>query len=182
MSDFFIPFFTIALAEMLDKSQLVILLLAGRYKSHTSLFAGITTAFILLSALAVLTGSFIASLIPQSVLQILAGLLFILFGVLSFRSDSDKQKVKTTQRNAFITGFSLIFLAEIGDKTQLATTLFATQYNPWFVFLGAVLALSLLALLAIKIGGLLAKKLDKNLLQKIAGVVFTLLGLGFILF
>ncbi len=181
MGDFFIPFFTIAVAEMLDKSQLAILLLASRYKNHTALFGGIMLAFLLLSALAILAGSFITTLIPPLVLKYSAGALFILFGVLSFRHDSDQQTLKNTKRSAFITGFTLIFLAELGDKTQLATALFATQYNAWLVFAGAFLALTSLAFLAIKIGGYLEQKLNKNILQKIAGVVFILLGALFIL-
>lgn len=182
MDGFLIPFITIALAEMLDKSQLAVLLLAGRYKTHTSLFLGVTLAFLALSALAVLAGSFVTGLIPQQVLQILAGILFILVGILSFRHDADEEKIKASHGNAFMTGFSLLFLAELGDKTQLATAVFATQYNPLLVFFGAFLALSTLAFLALKVGKVLAKKLNKNLIHKGAGIIFILLGLLFLFF
>lgn len=182
MESFLIPFVTIALAEMLDKSQLAILLLAGRYKNHTSLFSGVAVAFLLLSALAVLAGSFITTLIPPLVLQIVAGILFILFGLLSFREDHEKQSLKKTGSNAFLSGFSLLFVAELGDKTQLATAAFATQYNPWLVFLGSFLALVFLAFLALKVGKYLAVRLNKNVLHKSAGVLFILIGIGFIIF
>lgn len=183
MDSFFVPFITIALAEMLDKSQLAILLLGGRYKNHLTLFLGVSLAFLTLSALAVLAGSFITNLIPPLLLQIGAGTLFILFGLLSFRHVTDgKQSLKKTDSNAFFTGFSLLFVAELGDKTQLATAAFATQYNPYLVFLGAFLALSLLALLALKVGGYIADRLNKELLHKSAGVLFILIGIGFILF
>lgn len=173
---------TILLAEMLDKSQLAILLLGSRFKNHLSLFFGVTLAFFSLSALAVLAGSFVTTLIPQMVLQIIAGVLFILFGILSFRHDEDKQTLKKTTGNAFLSGFSLLFLAEMGDKTQLATATFATQYNPFLVFLGSALALTFLAFLALRLGKMLSQRLNKEFIHKIAGVVFILLGLGFLFF
>lgn len=182
MEDFLIPFGTIALAEMLDKSQLAVLLLAGRYKNHVTLFSGVMLAFLVLSILAVLAGSFATTLLPQSFLQIVAGILFILFGILSFRHEEEKQSLKKTGSNAFVTGFSLLFIAELGDKTQLATATFATQYNPWLVLLGAFFALTLLGFLALKLGGYLADHLNKELIHKIAGVIFVLLGIGFLLF
>ncbi|MGI6308359.1 MAG: TMEM165/GDT1 family protein [Dethiobacteria bacterium] len=79
---------------------------------------------------------------------------------------------------AFLSTFSLIFLAELGDKTQLAVLLLAAQGRPlWGVFLGSASALVLSALLGVLLGGTLSRYLPPFYLQKGAGVAFVIIGL-----
>ena len=82
--------------------------------------------------------------------------------------------------DAFASGFLAVFLSEWGDKTQLASTVFATQYNPFLVFLGVMTALVLLSFAAVYTGKLLLKKFSRDKVEKIAGVLFIVIG-GYLL-
>ena len=76
----------------------------------------------------------------------------------------------------------MIFITEWGDKTQIASGIFATKYNPLMVLIGAVTALALLSVMAIYLGKFVSNKVDKKVLTKIAGTVFILMGISFFLF
>jgi putative Ca2+/H+ antiporter (TMEM165/GDT1 family) len=75
----------------------------------------------------------------------------------------------------------MIFLSEWGDKTQIASALFATEYDPRLVFFGVMTALLILSVLAIYLGKFLASRIDRRLITKAAGVVFLLIGISFVL-
>ena len=178
-----IPFLTILVAELLDKSQLAILLISPRIKNHLLLFLGVMVGFAVVDGSAILLGSWIPSLLPPHIITVISGVLFILFGVLSLLSKDDDQINETGfKKNAVFAGFLIIFLSEWGDKTQIASAVFATQYAALSVFVGVMAAQALLALAAIFIGQLLLKKIKKQLLTRIAGIVFILLGVFFLLF
>ncbi|MBC2698219.1 MAG: TMEM165/GDT1 family protein [ANME-2 cluster archaeon] len=122
----------VALAEMGDKTQLIIIALSARY-SRTHVFAGLMAAFIVLTALAVGLGEVVVAFIGPGIIGIVAGLLFILFGVITILmnddgDDDDNGDVKNLgARSAFMTAFSLIALAELGDKTELAVIALSAQ-------------------------------------------------------
>lgn len=181
MDHFFIPFITVAIAELFDKSQLAILLLSSRTKNHLSLFTGVCAAFIFLSAIAVLIGGSITALIPELALKIIASVFFFYFGIKTLLEKPEIETSTPKTKATFLGSFLLILVSELGDKTQLATVAFATKFNPFFVFLGAALALILLAIVAIWLGKVLAKTEKKALVSKIAGALFILLGITFLL-
>lgn len=176
-----IPFFTILLAEFFDKSQLAILLLATKSKHHLQLLLGTILAFALADGLAILIGSWLTSVIPHDVLKIISGLAFILFGILAFRHSHKEDHERQTRKSAFVSGFLVVFLSEWGDKTQFASAVFATQYNMLFVFLGVMLALTVLSAVAIFVGCSLSKTINKTLISRVSGIVFILVGLFFLL-
>lgn len=177
LQSFFTPFLTIFLAEVLDKSQLALIVLSTKHKQYRLLFLGSLLAFIVVDGLAIVFGSFVASLIPELIVKIVAGISFIIFGLLSFRQDTDEEKTKKHSSNAFINSFLIIFFAEWADKTQLAAGVFATQFDPLFVFLGVVSAMAILSFLAIILGSFLAKRINRTLLHKIAGSAFIAIGI-----
>jgi putative Ca2+/H+ antiporter (TMEM165/GDT1 family) len=181
MDHFLIPFVTIAIAELFDKSQLAILLLSSRTKNHLSLFAGVSAAFIFLTAIAVLIGGSITSLVPELALKIVASVFFFYFGVKTLLEKPEIETGTPKTNATFLGSFLLILVSELGDKTQLATVAFATKFSPLFVFLGAAIALILLAIVAIWLGKILAKTERKAMVSKIAGVLFILLGITFLL-
>lgn len=77
----------------------------------------------------------------------------------------------------FIAAFGLIFLAELGDKTQLAAIIMASETGkPWQVFLGAALALAVVTFVAVFLGAGLAKVVPQGIIQKVAGVLFVAFG------
>lgn len=180
LASIFIPFFTILAAEFFDKSQLAILLIATKSKHHIQLLIGSILAFAIVDGSAIIVGSWLTSIVPQDILKIISGLAFLVFGVLALKDNRKEEHKEYTKKGALASGFLVVFLSEWGDKTQLASAIFATQYNMLFVFLGVMLALSLLAILAIYVGKVLAKKVNKTLVSRVSGVVFMLLGIFFL--
>lgn len=172
----FLPFVTILLAELFDKSQLSILLLSSETKNRLQLFFGVFLAFIIVDGTAILLGSQIAQLVPQHIIQIASGVLFILFGLASFKLGSEKLSSKRLNRNAFLAGLLLILVAEWGDKTQIVSAVFATQYNPVLVAIGVFTALGLLSFVTIYLGKLLQEKINPKKIRYTAGVVFIVMG------
>lgn len=180
MDQFFVPFFTIAAAELFDKSQLAILLLATRNHKHLVLFTSVALAFGILSLIAVLVGGTVAEFIPPSIVKIGAGILFLFFGIQTLLQKS-ADHINTKKKSlTFWGGFLLIFLSELGDKTQLATITFATQFPPFIVFLASFAALLLLAILAIWLGKMISRFENKAIISKIAGIIFIILGFTFL--
>lgn len=173
----------IALAEMGDKTQLIAIALSTRY-SRTHVFAGLMAAFLVLTALAVGVGEVVVAFIGPEVIGIIAGLLFILFGVITIMMDEDDDNSyvkKSGAHSAFITTFSLIALAELGDKTELAVIALSAQYHaPIMVFLGAVLGLGLVSALGVAIGGKLQTMVSMEKLRIGSGILFLVFGVLFL--
>jgi len=173
----------IVLAEMGDKTQLVVIALSARY-SRTHVFAGLMSAFIVLTALAVAVGEVVVAFIDPGIIGIVAGLMFILFGVITIQiNDDDNGDVKNPGVcNAFMTAFSLIALAELGDKTELAVIALSAQYHaPIMVFLGAVLGLGVVSALGVAIGGKLQTIVPMKKLRIGSGILFLAFGVLFLL-
>ena len=182
IADVLIPLIMIGLAEFGDKTQLSILLLSAKTKKHLHLLLGVMLAFLLVDGVAVLIGSWIINIVPIRLLKIFSGIIFIIFGVLILRNKEGREKSKSYFKNSFLSGFVLIFITEWGDKTQIASGIFATKYNPLMVLIGAMTALALLSVMAIYLGRFVSNKVDKKVVTKIAGIVFILMGISFFLF
>lgn len=176
----FTPFIAILFAELLDKSQLTILLLGSKTKKHLQLLIGVVSAFILVDGSAVIFGGFVKSILPENIIKLAAGSLFIFFALLSLRSKSEKADKEKSQTNPLLSGFIFVFLSEWGDKTQLATAAFASYYSPLYVFIGIISALIILSILSIYAGSILLSFIPRKTVTKISGIIFFLLGTYFI--
>jgi len=172
----------IGLAEFGDKTQLSIFLLSSKTKKHLHLLLGVMLAFLIVDGIALLIGSWIINIMPIRLLKILSGIIFIIFGVLILRDKEVKGESRLYSRSSFLSGFVLIFITEWGDKTQIASGIFATKYNALMVLTGAMTALALLSIMAIYLGRLISNKVDKKVITKIAGTVFILMSISFFLF
>jgi putative Ca2+/H+ antiporter (TMEM165/GDT1 family) len=182
LNDIIIPLLAVGLAEMGDKTQLSVLLLSSRTREYAQLLAGIMLAFLFADGFAILVGSWVTEVIPVHLVKLASGAVFILFGVMILRGDKEEEdESRLSPRNAFVSGFSMIFLSEWGDKTQIASALFATEYDPRLVFIGVMTALLILSAMAIYLGKFLASRIDRKRITRIAGVVFLLIGLSFML-
>ncbi|WP_440953674.1 TMEM165/GDT1 family protein [Methanococcoides sp. FTZ1] len=178
--DILIPFLLVGLAEMGDKTQLAVLVLSTKTKKHASLLAGVMLAFILTDGLAIILGNFVAEKVPMEYVRLGAGLLFILFGLTTLlNSKDDDSDGSYDLKNPFISGFGLILVSEMGDKTQLASALFATQYNPVMVFIGVIFALFVLSGMAVYVGKFMMEKINKKTISTAAGVLFIVIGASF---
>ncbi|MDD2885203.1 MAG: TMEM165/GDT1 family protein [Dechloromonas sp.] len=170
-------FGVIALAELGDKSQLVCMTLAARYHARP-VAIGAIAAFALLNALAVLFGAAVAAWLPPWLVTLLVAVLFALFGIAALRHQEEDETDETQAPPRYgivATTFALIFVAEFGDKTQLAVAgLGSTAAAPW-VWLGATLALSCTSLLGIYAGRHLLQRLPMGWLHRASGMLFLLL-------
>ena len=146
------------------------------------LLLGILLAFLIVDGVAIFFGSFISNLIPETALNFLAAGLFIIFGIKTLLEKQEDTQNISKGRNIFFSGFTLIFIAEWGDKTQLSSALFATRYDPVPVFIGVMAALTIISGIAVFLGRTLLSRFDRNTITKIAGIVFIILGISFLLF
>ena len=164
-------------AELGDKSQLVCMILATRYRAWP-VFLGAIAAFALLNTLAVIFGALLAHNLPEPLIAGIVALLFAVFGLHSLRikaEDEDEALAEKNGSHLFFTTFLLITVAEFGDKTQLAVVALSSTVAPLAVWLGATAALASTSALGIIAGRRLLKKIPLVLLHKISGALFLIL-------
>jgi len=177
---FFPTFALIFVAELPDKTALAVVILASR--NHPwAVFYGAAGAFLVQNLVAVLFGS-LFGLISPHVIHVLSGLLFLLFAVLMWVREQEAKKAASQKGADFLktvgASFMVIFIAEWGDLTQLASaTLVAKTHQPLVIFVSSTLALWATTLLAILLGHYTKKAIDPKPLQRIAAVVFALVGI-----
>jgi len=177
---FFVSFFIIALAELGDKTQLLTIALASKYPMEKVIY-GIVSATATLMLIAVLGGQIIHKLIPPIFISILAGAFFIIYGlamILPIKKEESGENKKTVEaKNPFFAVFGSFFLAELGDKTQLATFAMAAKYKSLFqVWLGATLGMIMINLFGIMIGNIIRNYLPEKTANFLAGCIFILFG------
>jgi putative Ca2+/H+ antiporter (TMEM165/GDT1 family) len=171
-----LTFGVIFLAEMGDKSQLVCMTLASRHRARP-VAIGAVVAFSLLNLLAVTVGTSLTHFIPQQWLTLIAAGLFAVFGIQALLCQEDEEEginegSQKTGRNIFLTTLMMIFLAELGDKTQLAVITMGTTYSPLSVWLSATLALSATSLIGVYAGRKFLSRINIQSLHRINGMFF----------
>ena len=172
-------FLLIFAAEMGDKSQLVCMVLAARYRA-LPVMLGATFAFLLLNTLAVLFGASIANLLPEVYVYSIVAILFAVFGVHALRIEEDKNDEKEairTNRSIFAGTFLLITVAEFGDKTQLAVVALSSTSLPIAVWFGSTFALITTSALGVWAGRTILQKMPITILHRISGIIFISLAL-----
>lgn len=172
-------FLLIALAEIGDKSQLVCMTLAARHRP-APVIIGAISAFAVLNLLAVLFGAAVAAWLPEWLVILAVALLFAAFGISSLRyeeEDEDETLEEKPGHNVLITTFLLIFLAEFGDKTQIAVAGMGSTVAASAVWSGATLALAGTSILGVIAGRKLLHKLPLLWIHRISGAFFLLLAL-----
>ena len=171
-------FSLIGLAEIGDKSQLVCMTLATRHRA-LPVIAGASLAFAGLNLAAVLFGAAVARWLPDTLIALVVGLLFLAFGLHALRGAGQEKEdcapVKLAARGVFLSTLLLIALAEFGDKTQLAVASLSSSANPWAVWIGATLALTATSAAGVLAGRTLLKRIPVSLMQRISGTLFLLL-------
>jgi putative Ca2+/H+ antiporter (TMEM165/GDT1 family) len=174
-------FGVIFLAELPDKTALAALVLATRHRP-LPVFLGASLALTVQSIVAVAAGALLSKL-PAQWVHIGSGLLFLGCAVLMWlrKHDDDESDAKHAHKagfwSALWTVFVVVFVAEWGDLTQIGTAGFQAKYHAWFtIFLASSLALWAVAGIAVFVGNRAGKLLDAKLTQKIAAVVFAIIG------
>lgn len=179
LSTAFSTFTLISLAELGDKSQLVCMTLAARHR-HWPVILGAATAFIVLNTLAVLFGASVAAWVPEQVVAIVVAVLFALFGIHALKAtdDGDDDLVEEKPGHGiFFTTLTLLFVAEFGDKTQIAVAGLAGSMEAVPVWTGATVALVLVSALGVWAGRTLLQRLPVVWLHRLGGAIFLLFAL-----
>jgi putative Ca2+/H+ antiporter (TMEM165/GDT1 family) len=170
-----------ALMEFGDKTHIAIITMATRNRS-IDVFVGALTAFAVVDGLSVLFGGFVASLVPPFWINIISGCLFLAFGIMNWVKSNEDDNLDIKQGRSAVATFSMVSLAELGDKTQFASITLAAKYgNPLLVFLGIMLASILLTGSGIIIGQGLLRYIPKRTLNYIASGLFLVFGVMFLI-
>ncbi len=179
MEALFISTGVVALAEIGDKTQLLAFILAARFKKPVPIIAGILCATIINHALAGALGAWITATVRPEILRWVLGLSFIGMAVWTMIPDKIEDEETHVARKFGVFGATLItfFLAEMGDKTQIATVALAAHYAaPVLVVIGTTLGMLLADVPAVFVGDKLASKIPMKLVHSIAAGIFLILG------
>ncbi|HEX4820847.1 MAG TPA: TMEM165/GDT1 family protein [Acidimicrobiales bacterium] len=174
-----LSFGVIFVAELGDKSQLMALTFAARYRALPVLI-GITIATALVHAFSVLIGAVVGAAIPTRAISIAAGLAFFGFAAWTLRGDTldedEADRAGRTQRSAIVAASVAFFLAELGDKTMLATITLATSEGAFGVWLGSTLGMVSADALAILAGKQLGDRLSARAVRVASAAAFVVFG------
>lgn len=184
MEALFISIGVVALAEIGDKTQLLAFILAARFKKPFPIIAGILCATIINHGLAGALGAWITTTINPEILRWILGISFIGMAIWTLIPDKieDEETQIANKLGVFGTTFVTFFLAEMGDKTQIATIAMAAHYaSPLLVVLGTTVGMLLADVPAVLVGNKLASKIPMKLVHSIAAGIFALLGVATLL-
>lgn len=178
MTAFIASFLFVLLAEMGDKTQLLAMAFAAKYDAHKVLIA-VFIATLLNHSLAVVVGRFLTTVIPMDIISLIAAASFILFGLWTIRGDKlEGEDKKASRFGPIITVGIAFFLAEMGDKTQLATISLAVKYNNMLgVLMGTTLAMVVADAIGIVVGVVMRRHIPEKSIKWFSAIVFILFGL-----
>ena len=170
-------FLLILVAELGDKTQLSVISLSSSYKWQY-VFAGSMLAFLAVDGVSIADGGPLLALVPLRYVQVVSGIVFILFGIIPLlrKEKSSEVRVKPRSTIPLLASFSLIALMELGDKTQIITRTLAAQSSPILVLIGMVSAFAVLTGLAVLIGAKLVSRLPMKWLKIGTSTLFIILG------
>ncbi|MCU1344875.1 MAG: hypothetical protein JWL70_1141 [Acidimicrobiia bacterium] len=180
MHALFISFGIIFVAELGDKSQLMALTFAARYKALPILI-GITIATAVVHGCSVLLGAAVGVALPTKAISVVAGLAFLGFAAWTLRgdklSDEEAQRAERAPRSAVWAAAGAFFLAELGDKTMLATITLATEEGLFGTWIGSTLGMVTADGLAIVVGQQLGSRLPERAIRIGASALFVIFGI-----
>jgi putative Ca2+/H+ antiporter (TMEM165/GDT1 family) len=169
-------FLLILVSELGDKTQLAVVSLASTQRAR-DVFVGALLAFLVVDGVSLLVGGSLLALLPITVIQIVAGAVFIFFGVLPWlRKEKEGEPKIKTGKFPIISSFSLVAIMELGDKTQIVAITLAAEGNPFLVLAGMLAAFALLTAIAVTIGCKVLCRLPQKWLKIGTSALFIILG------
>jgi putative Ca2+/H+ antiporter (TMEM165/GDT1 family) len=183
MEAFLISTGIVALAEIGDKTQLLAFILAAKFRKPLPIILGILVATLVNHGFAGAVGSFVTSLMGPHTLRWVLGLSFIAMAIWTLIPDKfDEDDAKLARFGVFGTTLVAFFLAEMGDKTQVATIALAAQYNAIVaVVAGTTLGMMIANVPAVLLGDRIANRVPVRLVHSIAAAIFAVLGVATLL-
>ncbi len=175
-----IAFGIIALAEFGDKTQLITVTLASKYRA-TPVFWGMFLGMSVITLLGVIVGTALYSLVPLVIVKVIAGALFIFFGVYTFFSEEEDEVVVIEDRHIFRNSFVLSAVSEFGDKTQFAVIALTAHYTaPLPVLVGAICALAFVVGIGTLLGEKISQYISREKIELGAAILFVIFGAIFL--
>ena len=183
MQEFLISTPVVALAEMGDKTQLLALLLAARFRKPVPILIAILLATTINHGLSAVLGQWLTTVLNPTVMVWVLAIGFIgmaLWMLIPDKLDDETDSINKWQRfGVFGATFILFFLAEIGDKTQIATVALAARFDSVFwVMLGTTVGMMIANAPAVFIGNKMADRLPISLIHKIGAAIFLIVGIS----
>jgi putative Ca2+/H+ antiporter (TMEM165/GDT1 family) len=176
LTPFINSFLLVVVGEMGDKTQLLAMAMAGKYKA-SQVMIGVLVATLLNHALAVMVGSYLSSVLPMGLISIVAGISFLVFGLWTIRGDVDDGSQKASRFGPILTVGIAFFLAEMGDKTQLMTVTLGAEFKqPILILMGTTSGMLVADGIGVFFGAWICKYLSQAYIKWIAGLVFLLFG------
>ena len=171
---------TVALAEIGDKTQLLSLMLASRYRKPIPIILAIFAATVANHALAAWLGVVVADYLTPQILKWVLVISFIAMALWILVPDKLDDEETLSNRGPYIASFIAFFVAEIGDKTQVATTMLGAKYHDalMWVVLGTTLGMLLANVPVVLIGKLSAEKMPLGLIRKVTAALFVVLAVA----
>ncbi|MCR5273179.1 MAG: TMEM165/GDT1 family protein [Lachnospiraceae bacterium] len=168
------------IAEMGDKTQLMLIGLTSRYKLR-DIILGTAFAILVLNGVAVVLGGLLGSVLPTGIIKLVAGVLFLYFAVSSLKKDSDEEEDAKEEKISFapMAVFMTFIIAELGDKTQLTAAAFGASYGfsmALVVWIACSIGLFMADILGLLVGYLLKKRVPEEAMKYIAFVIFAFYG------
>jgi len=170
----------VALAEIGDKTQLLALVLAARWRKPVPIILGILVATVLNHALAGAVGAWLAAAVGPQAMRWILGLSFLAMAAWILVPDKadDEAAAREPRYGVFLATLVTFFLVEMGDKTQIATVALAAKYaSLWAVVAGTTLGMMLANVPAVLVGEAAARSLPLGVVRAVAAVIFAVLGL-----
>jgi putative Ca2+/H+ antiporter (TMEM165/GDT1 family) len=183
MESFLVSTGIVALAEMGDKTQLLSLVLAARFRKPWPIIGGILLATLANHALAGAAGTWVTTLLGPDVLRwVLGGSFLAMAGWLIPDKLDEGDGGQAPRLGVFATTLIAFFLAEMGDKTQIATVMLAAQYNAWAaVVAGTTLGMLLANAPVVWFGDAVTRRVPIRVVHLVSAVIFAVLGVGALL-
>lgn len=183
MESFLVSTGIVALAEIGDKTQLLAFILAAKFRKPVPIIIGILLATIANHGFAGALGAWITSLVAPGTMRWVLGISFIGMAIWTLIPDKfDEDEAKLARLGVFGTTLIAFFLAEMGDKTQVATVALAAQYHAFLpVVMGTTLGMMIANVPAVLLGNTIADKMPVRLVHMIAAAIFAVLGVATLL-
>lgn len=185
LNAFFVALFFTFISEIADKTQLVILSIALKYKASLQVFLGALLAHSFMDGIAIALGHFFGFKLPTNAIKAIIGIGFIVLGIYGLLKPyikkvkkAKKEKKELQSKIPFAVSFLTVLVSEFGDKTQISSGLLAAKYLlPWHIFIGAFSALVFAIGLNVFIGAKIAERLPAKTIKTATNVLFILFGI-----
>lgn len=171
-------FLLIFVAEMGDKSQIIAMTFSTKYKIKDVIF-GVTIGVLINHGLAIVLGNILSRVVPMDYIQIIAGLIFIIFGLSSLKDDGEEEEIsESNNARGAVAIIALAFLiSELGDKTQLTSMTLATEAQyPLIILLGTTLGMIATSSFGIFIGSRIGDRIPDLFIKIVSSIVFLVFG------